>query len=71
MSLTPKQIIIIGAAIAFGLPVGAGIVVGHFTSPAAGICSGVIICMLILALASHRLKATSKQNKNHDEHKEE
>ena len=64
MNLTPQQIIAIGAAIVFGLPIATGIIVAHFHSLGGGIFSGVLVFLVILAIAQRRLRQSGKdQNK--------
>ena len=63
-NLSPQQIIAIGAAIAFGLPVVTGIIVAHFHGLGGGIFSGLLVFVVIVAVAQRRLKQSGKdQNK--------
>lgn len=60
MNLTPTQIIIIGGGIVFGVPIAAGIVVGHFAGTALGVIAGVVMFIVILMMAHRKLVKMGK-----------
>ncbi len=62
-NLTQAQIIVIGAAIVFGLPICVGLVVGHFVGLWFGVASGGSVLLFIAYLAQRRMRRISKQNK--------
>jgi putative Mn2+ efflux pump MntP len=72
-NLSPQQILIIGAAIVFGLPVVIGLIVGHFYGGRAGIFSGLLLCVLILFMAHRKIMAQARRQKNEksDEEKDD
>ena len=59
-NLTTQQIIVIGAAIVFGLPVATGIIVAHFHSLGGGIFSGMLVFLVIVAIAQRQLRQSGK-----------
>jgi hypothetical protein len=63
-NLTTQQIIVIGAAIVFGLPIATGIIVAHFHSLGGGIFSGLLVFVVIVAVAQRRLKQSGKDQNN-------
>lgn len=56
----PSQLVIIGIAIVFGLPIMVGLVLGHFFGFGTGVVAGVGLCALILAIAHRRLMRQGK-----------
>lgn len=68
MNLTPNRIIIIGAAVVFGIPIAIGIVVGHFHGWLIGVIAEVALLVFILTitlLISDSLRK-SRPGKNKD-----
>lgn len=51
VNLTPRQIIAIGAAIIFGPPIVLGLVLGYFVDWFAGIGGGMLLFLVIFAIA--------------------
>lgn len=66
MNLNPTQIIIIGAAVVFGVPMAAGIVISHFFGSVNGLIAGVLMFLLILVLAQRRLMRTKGGSSDDD-----
>lgn len=62
-NLTHAQIIAIGVAILFGLPICVGLVVWHFLGFWLGVTSGGLVLLLIAYLAQRWQKRISKQGK--------
>jgi len=62
-NLTHIQIIVIGVAILFGLPICVGLAIGYFFGFGFGIASGGLVLLLIAYLASRWMKKVSKQDK--------
>jgi len=64
-NLKPSQIIAIGAAIVFGLPIAVGLVIGHFFGFWFGVASGGI-ALLFVAFLGHRhmVKMAKEQEKD-------
>lgn len=60
----PSQLVVIGIAIVFGVPIIAGIVIGHFFGFGTGLFAGVVLCALILAIAHRR---TARQGKDKEQ----
>lgn len=67
MNLTPRQIIAIGAAIVFGVPIIVGLVVGHFFGFWPGVASGGIVLLLIAFLARRQLMKRVREEEKHSE----
>ena len=60
-NLTHAQIIAIGSAIVFGLPLGAGIVVGHFFGFWLGVVAAGVVLLFIGYLAQRWVKRVNKK----------
>ena len=60
-NLTQGQIIVIGAAIVFGLPICVGLGVGHFFGLWFGVASGGLVMLFIAYLARRWMKRVNKQ----------
>lgn len=56
MNLNPTQIIVIGAAVVFGLPIAAGLTAAHFLGAVNGLIVGVVVFALILTIAQRKLR---------------
>lgn len=56
MNLNPTQIIVIGAAVVFGLPIAAGLIAAHFLGAVNGLIVGVVVFALILTIAQRKLR---------------
>jgi membrane protein implicated in regulation of membrane protease activity len=65
-NLKPSQIIIIGAAIVFGVPIIVGLVVGHFFGFWAGFASGAGLLLFVAYLGHRELmrRAREQEKKN-------
>lgn len=63
VNLTPRQIILIGAAIVFGPPLLLGIILGHFVDWFAGIGGGILLFLVIVAIASVEIRKHLEQHK--------
>ena len=61
MNLNPVQIIVIGAAAVFGLPIAAGLVAAHFLGAVNGLIVGFIVFALIITMAHSKLKKTKNE----------
>ena len=61
MNLNPLQIIVIGAAFVFGLPIAAGLVAAHFLGSVNGLIVGVIVFALIITMAHRKLRKTKHE----------
>jgi hypothetical protein len=61
-NLTHNQIIAIGSAILFGLPLCAGFVAGHFLGFWPGVMSGGLVLLFIVYLAQRWVKGIGKQD---------
>ena len=61
MNLNPVQIIVIGAAFVFGLPIMAGLVAAHFLGGVDGLIVGVVVFALIIAMAHSKLRKTKHE----------
>ena len=64
VNLTPRQIILIGAAIVFGPPLLLGILLGHFVGWFTGIGAGIILFLVIVAIASVEIRKRLEQHKD-------
>jgi len=62
-SLTQTQIIVIGSAALFGLPIGIGLVVGHFFGFWFGVASGGLVLLFIAYIAQRWMKRMGRQDK--------
>jgi hypothetical protein len=62
-NLTTGQIIAIGVAALFGLPICIGLVVGHFFGFWLGVASGGLVLLFIAYLAQRWMKRMGKQEK--------
>lgn len=56
MNLNPTQIIVIGAAVVFGLPIAVGLIAAHFLGAVNGLIVGVVVFALILTIAQRKLR---------------
>jgi len=65
-NLKPSQIIVIGAAIAFGLPTAVGLVVGHFFGFWLGVTIAVLIFAFVMFLAHRQLMKGAQEQKRED-----
>ena len=62
-NLTYGQIIAIGVAFLFGLPICVGLAVGHFFDIWFGVVSGVAVLLVIAYIGQRWMKRTGKQDK--------
>lgn len=62
-NLTHTQIIVIGVAALFGLPICVGLVVGHFFGFWPGVVSAGLVLLLIAYVAQRWTKRMGKQDK--------
>jgi len=62
-NLTQTQIIVVGVAVLFGLPICVGLVVGHFFGFWLGVIAAGLVLLLIAYLAQRWMKKISKQDK--------
>lgn len=63
-NLKSSQIILIGAAIVFGVPITVGLVVGHLFGFWLGVASGGLVLLLVLFLGHrHMMKMVREQEK--------
>ena len=62
-NLTHIQIIVIGVAILFGLPICIGLAIGYFFGFWFGVASAGLVLLLIAYLAQRWMKKISKQDK--------
>ena len=62
-NLTHGQIIVIGAAIVFGLPICVGLAVGYFFGFVLGVGSGALVLLFIAYIAQRWMKRIGKQDK--------
>jgi hypothetical protein len=62
-TLTHTQIIAIGSAIVFGLPLCAGLVVGHFFGFWLGVAFGGLVLLFIGYLAQRWVKRANKKER--------
>ena len=63
-NLTTRQIIAIGAAIIFGLPICVGLVVGHFLGFWFGVALGGLVLLFIAWLAKRWIKGTKQEKED-------
>jgi hypothetical protein len=60
-NLKLSQIIVIGAAIVFGLPIIVGLVVGHFFGLWLGVTSGGIVLLFVLFIVRRQLMKRARE----------
>jgi len=65
-NLKPSQIIVIGAAIVFGLPTAVGLVVGHFFGFWLGVAIAVMIFAFVAFLAHRQLMKKAQEQERKD-----
>jgi len=66
-NLKPSQIIAIGAAIVFGLPIAVGLAVGHFFGFWFGVAAGGIVLLLVAFLGHRHMVKMAKEQEKHPE----
>ena len=69
--MKPWVIVVIGAAITFGLPAVVGIVVGHFFGWAYGLGVAGCMCVAVLWIAHRRLMGMAQRDTPDDQGKSE
>ena len=72
VNLTPRQIIVIGAAVVFGPPAIVGIIVSHIQGWFLGILAGVLTFLIVFVVAQAAIrKKLQEQKGTQDEDKHE
>jgi len=70
-NLTPLQIVAIGAALVFGIPIAVGFVVGHFFGLWLGVASGGSVLLFIFIIAHRQLMKRTREEKETKEEDEQ